>query len=714
MVKVLSGPSGLLALLLLVACTALFWPHGNDISDISDSSDESFGAHISEHENHDISANGASTSNSHAVSLAGHSRRARARAALHKYSSGGSLAAGASASASASSPRAAHTTTTTPPPLPTPTTTQTATATAATTTTYLEPSERDVSMNTAKLEQVTTTREDRETAFTQQAPPAAAEPSARRHRHRHGSHGAVLPTAAAAVPPAAPVESDPREEEEDQMEENAATTLAPKVKASKARDAVAKARVAWLSALRTAAPSLLSTVEGVYGDESTRCSIFATAETLFETHAGPSGEKAKMPDYELKSEELALMPEDGCVGARGTGVIDAGVPVMPWTTVDAAAAELPVDPSVNAWRRRAEELIASSPRYGKCALVGNARSLLSHTMGTVIDTEFDAVMRLNQGPTDGFEAHVGKRTTFRLVNRKWITAYANNPNLQLEKRVTLVASRTDWALYLGACRRINKRRSDVACRLMTRGAVDRAGDVLRSMKAKVEAVRGISYPGRGSPSSGFVGLHLLLQLCRNVTVFGMSDGGSLREAWHYFEPRQFHASREFSADPHHSFDLEHDMLQVLDAGGAMSHVLWARNKAMEDSASRAASSRLAEMGMSHADLVSERPMPKGCVKDKGTGCRNVIGFDGSAMASANTQPNWMVEYLPYIGGTLKSHATARSMRGGLGGYPDILLSGKVHIPRSYGADKRLARPRRSAGGGAGGLNEAVAEASAIR
>ena len=33
------------------------------------------------------------------------------------------------------------------------------------------------------------------------------------------------------------------------------------------------------------------------------------------------------------------------------------------------------------------------------------------------------------------------------------------------------------------------------------------------------------------------------------------------------------ASREFNADPHHSFDLEHDMLQVMDAGGLITHHL---------------------------------------------------------------------------------------------------------------------------------------------
>lgn len=48
--------------------------------------------------------------------------------------------------------------------------------------------------------------------------------------------------------------------------------------------------------------------------------------------------------------------------------------------------------------------------------------------------------------------------------------------------------------------------------------------------------------------------------CFQVSVYGVGDG--MAGSWHYFEGRAFAQSREFGNDPHHSFELEHDMLQV--------------------------------------------------------------------------------------------------------------------------------------------------------
>jgi|AntAceMinimDraft_1070359.scaffolds.fasta_scaffold08029_5 hypothetical protein len=55
------------------------------------------------------------------------------------------------------------------------------------------------------------------------------------------------------------------------------------------------------------------------------------------------------------------------------------------------------------------------------------------------------------------------------------------------------------------------------------------------------------------------------------TCAGVSDtncvGGN---AWHYWQADDFHDSREFSEVPHHSFQLEHDALRVLDAAGVIT------------------------------------------------------------------------------------------------------------------------------------------------
>jgi hypothetical protein len=59
------------------------------------------------------------------------------------------------------------------------------------------------------------------------------------------------------------------------------------------------------------------------------------------------------------------------------------------------------------------------------------------------------------------------------------------------------------------------------------------------------------------------------QMCDKVSVYGVGDG--MAGSWHYFESRDFATSREFGVDPHHSFELEHDMLQIMHAAGVIEH-----------------------------------------------------------------------------------------------------------------------------------------------
>jgi hypothetical protein len=51
-------------------------------------------------------------------------------------------------------------------------------------------------------------------------------------------------------------------------------------------------------------------------------------------------------------------------------------------------------------------------KRGTCAVVGNGGSLLLYELGASVDAH-DVVIRLNGGPTKGFERHVGRKTTFR-------------------------------------------------------------------------------------------------------------------------------------------------------------------------------------------------------------------------------------------------------------------------------------------------------------
>jgi len=293
------------------------------------------------------------------------------------------------------------------------------------------------------------------------------------------------------------------------------------VSAEQQENKEAAARDIWLKALHKAAPALVMGVPVVLEDDSeARGRVFADKSTFFLSHSGPAGPPEEVP--ELPDEDLGFFP-------------DSGRPPV---------------------------------RYDRCALVGNARGLLSANKGEEINAH-DVVMRINQASTVGYEDQVGNKTTLRLVNRKWAAAYQRDTRLKLETNVTLMCSRTTWPLFLRVARAVAARRPDVRMALVSREVVDTTGTVLRELKDRVEQVRGVPYLGKASPSSGFVGVYLLLQMCQEVNVYGVGDG--MAGSWHYFEERAFADSREFGMDPHHSFELEHDMLQVLDAAGFIRH-----------------------------------------------------------------------------------------------------------------------------------------------
>ena len=103
--------------------------------------------------------------------------------------------------------------------------------------------------------------------------------------------------------------------------------------------------------------------------------------------------------------------------------------------------------------------------------------------------------------------------------------------------------------------------------LLSREAVNEAGGTLRELKRRMEAERGgKAYPGKGSPSSGWVGTYFLLQMCDRVDIYGVGTTAFKEKVpnWHYFENHRFHSSREFGSDPHHSFMLEHEALLILN------------------------------------------------------------------------------------------------------------------------------------------------------
>lgn len=76
------------------------------------------------------------------------------------------------------------------------------------------------------------------------------------------------------------------------------------------------------------------------------------------------------------------------------------------------------------------------------------------------------------------------------------------------------------ATFYSTIEQIKFKRADVNVLRITQPAITGASALLAALRAKIEEWRGAAYAGRGSPSSGFIGLWLMLQICDSVDVYG--------------------------------------------------------------------------------------------------------------------------------------------------------------------------------------------------
>ena len=231
--------------------------------------------------------------------------------------------------------------------------------------------------------------------------------------------------------------------------------------------------------------------------------------------------------------------------------------------------------------KNSREMLKLTPRYNRnfktCAVVGNSQRLLLDSNGAKID-EHSAVIRMNNAPTVGFEQFVGNKTTLRTLNSIWTQRYSNTQIdsnrvanvMPLELGVTLVGTRVVRGDHVALQQRLRKSgRGDVNFVKMTDSTIMQAGKLLQNYKTALESVRELEYAGKGSPSSGFLAIFAALQICDKVTVYGVGTESDLRSGssqWHYWEKTDYYkTSREFGEAPHHSWELERDVLLVLEA-----------------------------------------------------------------------------------------------------------------------------------------------------
>uniref|UniRef100_A0A8C1S4T5 CMP-N-acetylneuraminate-beta-galactosamide-alpha-2,3-sialyltransferase 1 n=1 Tax=Cyprinus carpio TaxID=7962 RepID=A0A8C1S4T5_CYPCA len=197
---------------------------------------------------------------------------------------------------------------------------------------------------------------------------------------------------------------------------------------------------------------------------------------------------------------------------------------------------------------------ASPGRCRTCAVVGNSGNLKGSHYGALIDAH-DLVIRINKGPTEGFEQDVGSKTTHRIIYPESAMDMDNSTHLVL---IPFKTVDLQWLISVFTTKHIDRMlqhfyHKDItlfhqcllSCFSLTYVPVK------PSIKANRDKVM-ILHPGflkyiqerwlqkHGRyPSTGFITLIFALHICDQVSVFGF--GADENGNWHhYFEQNKHH------------------------------------------------------------------------------------------------------------------------------------------------------------------------------
>ncbi|XP_038580007.1 CMP-N-acetylneuraminate-beta-galactosamide-alpha-2,3-sialyltransferase 1-like [Micropterus salmoides] len=187
------------------------------------------------------------------------------------------------------------------------------------------------------------------------------------------------------------------------------------------------------------------------------------------------------------------------------------------TTVDRLFEMFPSSPDV----------IKPSPDLCRsCAVVGNSGNLKQSRYGPLIDLH-DVIIRINHGPTKGFEADVGTRTTHHVMYPESAVDLDNNTHLVL---FPFKIQDLEWLIKAFSTGFTG--RSYVPVKSNIKANKDL---VMVINPAFMRYVHDMWLQKKGSyPSTGFMTLILALHICDEVRVFGY--GADKYGNWnHYWE-----------------------------------------------------------------------------------------------------------------------------------------------------------------------------------
>ena len=206
-----------------------------------------------------------------------------------------------------------------------------------------------------------------------------------------------------------------------------------------------------------------------------------------------------------------------------------------------------------------KRVVERIPKYNKCAVVGASPLLLHKGLGSNIDTH-EAVFRVNNSPTTGYEEDVGSFTTARVFN------VANTPTLhkvlldmnQTGERLDFIFLKDSISAHiaLSSMPNVPHFRFAVFSRDFietARKKIFRRIGVPKHIRVKVKgAVHNLLV------TTGFEIILVALRSCENVSLYGFGLSGARNSCMHYYDDHSTCERDKWKIieNTRHHFDVE--------------------------------------------------------------------------------------------------------------------------------------------------------------
>lgn len=157
------------------------------------------------------------------------------------------------------------------------------------------------------------------------------------------------------------------------------------------------------------------------------------------------------------------------------------------------------------------------------AVVGSCDKLLKTEYGEEIDSH-ENVIRFNRAPTEGFEEHVGNKTTLRIVNGH---VFASRPFTRWEEDDNFVRKLRNSRLLLARSPELAVQRDNY---------IDQTNELFTLNQACDSAISEFAETKIELPTVGLIGIMLMVLSGIKPTVYGWSTTTD-EEMSHYFNKR---------------------------------------------------------------------------------------------------------------------------------------------------------------------------------